>query len=63
MPEEKQQPPRVTWIQNLLDRRVPQILGLYLGASWGVIQFVEWLTERYGLAKNLPRSPSRPPFR
>ncbi len=53
MSGKKEQPTRVTWIQDLLDRRVPQILGLYLGASWGVIQFVEWLSERYGLADNL----------
>ncbi len=45
---------RVTWIQDLLDRRVPQILGLYLGAGWAMIQFIAWLTERYDMAANLP---------
>ncbi len=54
MPEDKKHSTRVTWIQDLLDRRVPQILGLYLGAGWAMIQFIAWLTERYDMAANLP---------
>lgn len=39
---------------SLLDRRVPQLIGFYVAASWGVIQFVEWIVERYGLSPYLP---------
>ena len=35
------------WVRELLHRRVPQLVGLYLGASWGVLQFVDWLVKRY----------------
>lgn len=39
---------------SLKERRVPQILGLYLGAGWGLIQFIEWIVQRYGLSPYLP---------
>jgi len=42
-----------TIFKNLLDRRIPQILGVYLGGSWGVLQFVEWLVNRYVLSPYL----------
>ncbi|MCF6194139.1 MAG: hypothetical protein L3J46_07390 [Kangiellaceae bacterium] len=38
----------------LSERRVPQIAGFYMGASWGLIQFIEWIVERYGLSPLLP---------
>ncbi len=34
-------------------RRVPQILGLYLAAGWGVLEFVDWLVEQYSLSPDL----------
>ncbi len=34
---------KLTLYQALLERRVPQICGFYLGASWGLIQFIEWV--------------------
>lgn len=40
-------------LRELLRRRVPQFLGLYLGASWGVVQFVDWLAKRYLLPNAL----------
>lgn len=40
--------------RQLHQRRVPQFLGLYLGASWAAIQFVDWLVERYLLSRHLP---------
>ncbi len=43
-----------TIIKELFKRRVPQIMGFYLGASWGIIQFVEWLVNRYTLSPVLP---------
>ena len=36
--------------RDLLDRRVPQIIGLYLGGSWGVLQFLDWIVHRYLLS-------------
>lgn len=42
-----------SWTQEFLDRRVPQVLGLYMGASWAIIQFVQWLVVRYELAPDL----------
>ncbi|MFK8013987.1 MAG: tetratricopeptide repeat protein [Gammaproteobacteria bacterium] len=38
---------------SLVKRRVPQILGLYLGGCWVVIEFVSFLTERYLLSDAL----------
>ncbi len=46
-------PPATPFLQNLLNHRVPQIMGLYLGASWGIIQFIEWTANRFGLSPNL----------
>ena len=38
---------KVSFFKGLVRRRVPQIIGIYLGVSWGIIQFVEWLVNRY----------------
>lgn len=42
-----------TFLQEIKRRRVPQIMGLYFGASWGVIQFIDWLVNRYLLSSAL----------
>lgn len=39
--------------RDLIDRRVPHYGALYLGASWGVIEFVSLLEERYLLSPRL----------
>ncbi|MCP5108207.1 MAG: hypothetical protein GY950_32780, partial [bacterium] len=44
---------KVSPFKNLINRRVPQIMGIYLAASWGIIQFVEWIVNRYLLSPNL----------
>ena len=31
---------------ELVRRRVPQIVGLYLVGSWGFVEFVDWAAER-----------------
>ncbi|MCB1051506.1 MAG: tetratricopeptide repeat protein [Acidobacteria bacterium] len=41
------------WL-GLLERRVPQILGIFLTVGWGLIQFFEWLVVRFDLPKSLP---------
>ncbi|MGI9037682.1 MAG: hypothetical protein ACR2GQ_02365 [Gemmatimonadota bacterium] len=32
-------------IRELLDRRVPQFVALYVVGGWGFIQFVDWAVE------------------
>ena len=39
--------------QDLMDRRVPHILGFYFAAGWGILQFVDWCTNRYILSPHL----------
>ena len=34
-------------IRNLTERRVPQVLAVYLGAAFGVVQFVDFVGSRY----------------
>ncbi len=40
-------------VGHLLARRVPQILGLYLGASWVIVEFVSLLVDRFTLSPHL----------
>lgn len=40
-------------LRDLLSRRVPQILGLYLGACWVIIEFVNFLVDRFALSPHL----------
>jgi tetratricopeptide (TPR) repeat protein len=37
-------------IRELFERRVPQVLAIYLGAGWGIVQFASFVEERYGLS-------------
>lgn len=39
--------------KNLFDRRVPQLVGVYILASWGFVQFVDWAVEQYALSPAL----------
>ncbi|MCL7969973.1 MAG: hypothetical protein M8867_10165, partial [marine benthic group bacterium] len=36
-----------------MDRRVPQIVGLYVAGGWGFLQFVDWVVEQYQLSPDL----------
>jgi Tfp pilus assembly protein PilF len=38
---------------ELLRRRVSQILGIYLAVGWGVLEFTDWLVNRYLLSPHL----------
>jgi tetratricopeptide (TPR) repeat protein len=38
---------------HLLERRVPQILGLYLGTSWVIVEFITLLVDRFALSPHL----------
>ncbi len=37
-------------IKRLLERRVPQLTGLYVVASWGFVQFIDWAVDEYALS-------------
>jgi tetratricopeptide (TPR) repeat protein len=39
--------------KKLLERRVPQIVGLYVAGSWGFVQFVDWAVQQYALSPDL----------
>lgn len=39
--------------RELLNRRIPQILGIYLAVGWGVLEFVDWLIDRYEVTQRL----------
>lgn len=40
-------------MRKLMERRVPQILGLYVAAGWGFVQFVDWAVHQYALSPDL----------
>jgi tetratricopeptide (TPR) repeat protein/TolB-like protein len=40
-------------LKGLLQRRVPQILGIYLGISWGIVEAVGFLVDHYLLSSHL----------
>ena len=39
--------------KSLWTRRVPHVLGVYLGVSWGLLEFVGFLVDRYLLSPHL----------
>ena len=38
-----------SWFDNLKRRRVPQFAGMYIAATWLVIELGDWVTERFDL--------------
>jgi tetratricopeptide (TPR) repeat protein len=40
----------VTKLRDLIERRVPQYLGVYLGAAFGIVQFIAFMEERYAIS-------------
>ena len=43
----------MTLVEDLLRRRVPQVIAIYFGASWGLVQFVDFMAIRYVLSPHL----------
>jgi TolB-like protein/Flp pilus assembly protein TadD len=41
------------FLTEVLRRRLPQILGLYLAAGWGLLEFTDWATGRFDLSNSL----------
>ena len=39
--------------RELMRRRVPSIVGFYLAAGWGLLEFTDWATGRFGLTESL----------
>ncbi|MGI9201639.1 MAG: hypothetical protein ACR2QL_11305, partial [Woeseiaceae bacterium] len=39
----------LSFFENLMHRRVPQIVGMYVAATWLVIELGDWVTERFNL--------------
>jgi len=36
-------------IAELLRRRIPQVVGIYLAAAWGLLEFTDWMVVRFQL--------------
>jgi tetratricopeptide (TPR) repeat protein len=43
----------MAFFDELIRRRVPQFLALYLGVAWGIVQFINFLEDRYALSPHL----------
>lgn len=40
-------------LSELMRRRIPQVVGLYLAAGWGVLQFIDWAVGHFDLMEGL----------
>ncbi len=40
----------MTYFKDLLRRRVPQVVAIYLGACWGLLEFTDFITQRFALS-------------
>lgn len=45
----------IIFAKNMLDRRIPQYLGVYIGISWGVIQFTKFIVDEFLLSPQWTR--------
>ena len=43
----------ISFMEDLLKRRVPQFIGVYVVASWTILQIVDWIVNRYILSPYL----------
>jgi tetratricopeptide (TPR) repeat protein len=43
----------MAFFKDLLRRRVPQVMAIYIGASWGLVEFVDFISLRYALSPHL----------
>jgi len=48
-------PPR-SFLDELLYRRIPQVLAGYLGVTWTLFELMQWVTERYLISPYLGRA-------
>ena len=45
--------PRISFWRELKERRVIQLVGIYMGASWVALEFLGFITDRYALSPHL----------
>ena len=43
----------ISFYQNIMNRRIPHFLGFYAVAGWTLLQFVDWIVNRYILSPYL----------
>jgi len=43
----------MAFFKDLLRRRVPQVMAIYVGAAWGLVEFVDFISFRYALSPHL----------
>jgi len=43
----------VTFVKDLFRRRVPQVVAIYFGAAWGLLEFVDFISQRFALSPHL----------
>jgi tetratricopeptide (TPR) repeat protein len=43
----------MTLVSDLFRRRVPQVAAIYIGASWGLVEFVDLISQRFALSPHL----------
>ena len=43
----------MTLVQDLIRRRVPHVFAIYIGISWGIVEFVDFATQRFALSPHL----------
>ena len=46
---------KISLFKDLLKRRVPQIIGVYLAGCWAFIQFIIWIVDEFALSPYLPQ--------
>ena len=40
-------------VDEVIKRRMPQFVGVYIAIGWTIIQFTDWLTQRYQYSPHL----------
>ena len=50
-----QPPPRPGFVRHLIERRVPHILAIYAGVSWGLVEFTAFAADEFLLSSNWTR--------
>ena len=43
----------MTLAKDLFRRRVPQVVAIYFGACWGLLEFVDFIAQRFALSPHL----------
>ena len=49
------QPPKVSWARYPIERRVPHIVAIYAGVSWGLVEFTDFAADEFLLSPHWTR--------